>query len=251
MFKKLVRRICCKSKKSQEEEIIYRGTLQCSDHLLLPNEATEIIGKDWVESQYYDIAENFLNDYWDENKPFYKFFSQLDCSNIVELACGHGRHVQKYLSKAQTITLVDINKSNIDFCKNRFLGENKISYLVNDGIGFDGIKSNSQTAIFSYDSMVHFEIQDIMHYLKDANRILVDGGKILFHHSNASFSPQLHYYQKPHARNFLSADIFAYFALRNGFTVLQQAIFSWGQNDNFAKNIDCLSLCQKTKTFKS
>jgi hypothetical protein len=95
--------------------------------------------------------------------------------------------------------------------------------------------------------MVHFELLDILEYLKDANRILINGGKILFHHSNAAFSPELNYHQKPHWRNFMSADIFAYLALRNGFTVLRQDVFSWGGGENFAKDIDCLSLCQKAR----
>jgi len=41
----------------------------------------------------------------------------------------------------------------------------------------------------------------------------------------------------------MSADIFAYLALRHGFVVLSQDVFDWeGQADS-----DCLSLCQKIK----
>jgi hypothetical protein len=45
----------------------------------------------------------------------------------------------------------------------------------------------------------------------------------------------------------MSADIFAYLALRTGFVVLEQNIFSWGGGENYAKDIDCLSLCQKVR----
>jgi hypothetical protein len=82
---------------------------------------------------------------------------------------------------------------------------------------------------------------------KEANRILVNGGKILFHHSNADFSPELQYVKKPHSRNFMSADIFAYLAMRNGFMVLSQDVFSWGGGENLYPDIDCLSLCRKIK----
>ena len=115
------------------------------------------------------------------------------------------------------------------------------------GNNFAGIESNSATAVFSYDAMVHFEMLDIIEYIKDSNRILTNGGKILFHHSNAGYSPELGW-SKPHGRNFMSADIFAYFALRYGFIVLSQDIFSWGGGDNFYADLDCLSLCQKIKT---
>jgi len=218
------------------------------ESVVLSDEMRISIGKDWVQSEYYDNAEKWINVFWSENTVFYKSFCQLDCTNTVELACGHGRHVPRYLDKADGITLVDINQENIDFCKKRFQKETKVKYLTNTGSNFNGIKPYSQTAVFTYDAMVHFEMLDILSYIKDANRILVDGGKILFHHSNAAFSPELSYNLKPHGRNFMSADIFAYMALRMGFVVLEQHIFSWGGGDNFAKDIDCLSLCQKVKT---
>jgi ubiquinone/menaquinone biosynthesis C-methylase UbiE len=227
-------------KASKVKQLQYRPVSLASD-------ATKNIGRDWISSPYYDEAEKYLYVFWAENTIFYKQFCELDCTNIVELACGHGRHVQKYLDKTKTITLVDINQENIDFCQKRYSGENKIKYLVNGGNDFKGIDTNSQTAIFCYDAMVHFELIDILEYLKDANRILVNGGKILFHHSNAAFSPELWYTQKPHARNFMSADIFIHLATRNGFKVLRQDIFSWGDGENFAKDIDCLSLCQKVR----
>jgi ubiquinone/menaquinone biosynthesis C-methylase UbiE len=206
------------------------------------------IGNDWKKSDgYYEQAEQWLDVFWNEDTVFYKCFKQLDCSAIVELACGQGRHVQKYLEKSKTITLVDINQEQIDFCKKRFENEQKINYIVNSGSNFSDIKSDSQTAVFTYDSMVHFELTDVLSYIKDANRILVKGGKILFHHSNADFNPELNYAQKPHSRNFMSADIFTYLALRNGFTVLSQDVFSWGGGKNIYPDIDCLSLCQKIR----
>ena len=139
-------------------------------------------------------------------------------------------------------------QENIDFCKKRYKNETKIKYLVNEGNNFKDIDSNSQTAIFCYDAMVHFELIDIIDYLKDSNRILIEGGKLLFHHSNAAFSPEILYGEKPHARNFMSADIFAHLASRFGFKVISQNIMSWGGGDKFVKDIDCLSLCQKIKT---
>jgi len=227
-----------------QRNIIYRGILELID---TEKSLTELIGDDWKISPYYDIVENDLRLWWDENSIFYRRFQELDCRKIVELACGHGRHVQRYLSVPETIYLVDINQENINFCKNRYANETKIQYVVNDGTNFIVIDSSSQTAIFTYDAMIHFEMFDIIKYLKDANRILVNGGKILFHHSNAAYNPELFYRYKPLGRNFLSADIFAYVALRSGFKIISQDIFSWEWDKNDTKDIDCLSLCQKVK----
>jgi ubiquinone/menaquinone biosynthesis C-methylase UbiE len=140
---------------------------------------------------------------------------------------------------------VDINKENIDFCKNRFSNESKIRYVVCSGSDFGEIDTDSITSIFTYDAMVHFEMLDIISYLKDAYRILIPGGRLLFHHSNAAFNPGVHYNQKPHWRNFMSADIFAHLAMRMGFSILSQDIMSWGGGDNFSEALDCLSFCQK------
>lgn len=199
-------------------------------------------------SKYYSLSEQSVDIFWKEDSIFYDFFSNLNTDHIVELACGHGKHVPQYIDKAKTICLVDVNKQNIDFCKKRFASSNKISYYTNNGNDFSTITSNSQTAIFSYDAMVHFELLDIANYLHEANRILVTGGKILFHHSNVDFYQELSGMQKPQWRNFMSADIFAYLAVRNGFTVLKQHIMSWGKGKNFYPNLDCLSLCQKEIT---
>lgn len=216
---------------------------------------TKKIGDAWnvdidkMAKKYYEHAENYLITFWGRDTVFNRAFEQLDCSDIVELACGHGRHVTQYLEKANTITLVDINQQNIDFCKKRFAGKQKIEYLVNQGNNFNGIGSNSQTAVFCYDAMVHFEMLDIIEYIKDANRILVNGGKLLFHHSNADYSPERGWH-KPHGRNFMSADIFAYLALRHGFIILTQDIVSWGTDETFFADLDCLSLCKKVKSIE-
>ena len=95
------------------------------EDVILSDEATKNIGKDWISSSYYDDAENWLQVFWFENSIFYKNFCQLDCTNIVELACGHGRHVKNYLGNAKSIFLVDINQENIDFCKKRYPNEKK------------------------------------------------------------------------------------------------------------------------------
>jgi len=41
------------------------------------------------------------------------------------------------------------------------------------------------------------------------------------------------YTQKPYCKNFMSADIFAYMALRMGFAVLKQDLISWGSGDEY------------------
>lgn len=214
--------------------------------VIIMTNMTKKIADDWKQHEYYEQAEQSLSPFWDKDSIFYKHFSTLDVSNVVELACGHGRHVPQYINKSNSVSLVDVNVENIDFCKNRFIEySDKINYYVNQGNDFSEIKDNLITAVFSYDAMVHFDILAIGNYLKESYRILVPGGKCLFHHSNYTKSPLNFYQHNPHWRNFMSADIFANIATIAGLKIISQDIIGWGVGNQRFFNIDCLSLLEK------
>lgn len=206
---------------------------------------TAHIANDWKSTRYYDAAENKDAQliFWKEESPFFEMFQKLDLSHVVELAVGHGRHVDHYLDRAEKITLVDVNEENINFCKDRFQSQPNIEYLVNSGSDLQEIEDSSVTSIFSYDAMVHFDLSDIARYLEEAYRILVPDGMVLFHHSNYSKAPGQWYSLNPGSRNFMSADIFKHLAITSGLKVIEQRIIDWsGQND-----LDCISLCKKIR----
>lgn len=129
--------------------------------------------------EYFESAEEegSLGIFWNDASEFKKMFLNLDLHNVIELACGRGRHVPKYLSNAGHITLVDILSKNIEFCKNRFHDQKNITYYQNNGYNLRGLESGRYTALFSYDAMVHFEMLDINEYLIDIYRVLAPGGK--------------------------------------------------------------------------
>ncbi len=192
---------------------------------------------------YFSSAESeqAMNIFWGQDTLFYNMFKKLDISNVIELSCGRGRHVPKYMYDAQHITLVDILEKNIDFCKERFSSQSKISYYCNNGSDLSDLPDNTYTSLFTYDSMVHFELLDIASYLKDIYRVLKPDGLALFHHSNNSSDYKLTYTNAPHGRNYMSADVFAYLAYRMGFQIVEQQIFDWKPE----KDLDCLTLVKK------
>lgn len=216
------------------------------------NKISQAIADDWKQDPYYLLAEKTVDNFWGgEGSIFLRRFNELDLENIVELACGHGRHVPKYMDDAQNITLVDVNQENINFCKQRFNGNPKISFYLTSGNNFRDLADASYSAIFSYDSMMHFNLIDIANYINDAWRILKPGGKILFHHSNYYDAPVGNFYfQNPHGRNFCSDRIFAHLATTAGFTVLSQDLVDWGK-EKVMKGLDCLTLCQKREDYFS
>lgn len=194
---------------------------------------------------YFEKAEgkSALNVFWAENSLFRKMFDRLDLTSVVELACGHGRHVAMYQDRAEKITLVDILEKNISICRQRYGESDKISFYINNGHDLQEIEDASKTALFTYDSMVHFELMDIYSYLLETRRILKRGGMALFHHSNNTENYKINFATGRYGRNYMSAEIFAYLAHRAGLEVLEQQLVNWRE----CKDLDCITLvCVKS-----
>lgn len=192
--------------------------------------------------EYFDVAENegAMDFFWNKQKDCYRLFRKLDLTNVVELACGRGRHATRYINLASDITLVDILENNIEFCKKRFADIHHVNYIVNNGYDLSQLSSDSYTSLFSYDSMVHFEMLDIANYLSETYRILKKGGRALFHHSNNHSDYKAAYDNAIESRSYMSKDIFAYLAYRVGFEIEEQVIVDWIEPE-----LDCLTLVIK------
>lgn len=204
-------------------------------------EIRDSIGSDWSQNRYYEDAEGWIDPFWQEGSVFRRMFDQLDLANVVELACGHGRHATQCVDRTGKITLIDINVSNIDACRERFRGRSNVGYIVNKGNKFDDVPDASVTSIYCYDAMVHFEMLDVIEYIKDAHRALVTEGRALLHVSNNLKNPTSFYHDQPHWRNFMSVDIARHVADRVGFECLDHQVIDWsGQAE-----IDGLVLLQK------
>lgn len=199
----------------------------------------------WENSPYYDDAERWTWLFWSEEKSFLPLFKQLDLSNLLELACGHGRHGEYVLShfgeQIKSFVMMDILQSNVDYCRARIGGHNNLQIVTNSGVGYQPIPNCSVTAIFCYDAMVHFHRDVVRSYLVDTHRILKPGGKGLFHHSNYAFDPDASFGTNPHARAFMSNRLFKKYTESSGLEVVEQKVIAWGDNPD----LDCLSLIRK------
>lgn len=194
---------------------------------------------------YFEEAEKeeAMDLFWHKESIFYQLFNKLDLSKVVELACGRGRHVPQYIDKAGTIILVDILDKNINICKERFHNYNNVSFYKNEGDNLKLIQDNSCTSLFTYDAMVHFESIDIYNYLVDIYRILKRGGRALFHHSNLSTDYKLSFMSNElNGRSYMSMSLFAHFAYRAGFKILEQHTISW----NGMPGMDGITLVEKS-----
>ena len=203
--------------------------------------AVAVVGAPWAESSFYDDAEGFTHIFWDENTLFRRLFDLLDLSSVVELSCGHGRHSERVAQMTKRLTLVDIFDANLEFCRRRLARFPFVNYIQNNGYSFQPIASDGATAIFCYDSMVHFSPSIVESYLNDAARILKPGGMALFHHSNYASPLDRHYGQNPHARNHMTQLLFQKYAVAAGLSIRESVVMGWGG----VESIDCVTLVRR------
>jgi SAM-dependent methyltransferase len=196
------------------------------------------------ELEYFKVAESAIAPLW--NELIWPMIQHMDFTCVVDLAAGHGRNSAILRQYAQKLIIVDINKVCIDVCKQRFKGEQKISYLQNDGVSLRGIKDSSVSLIYCFDSMVHFDDDVIREYLKDFQRVLIAGGDCFCHHSNYTGNPGGVFQQSPHWRNFMSKELFAHYSIKAGLQVMEQKVIDWGG----VPALDCLSVLRKPESQK-
>jgi ubiquinone/menaquinone biosynthesis C-methylase UbiE len=190
-----------------------------------------------VATVYHAAADERMDAQWAELvSPILKQYP-IDYSKTIDFAAGYGRNTRKLLEcGAAHVTMVDVNPECIEHLKAHLSQENTTAVL-NDGFGLSGLQSEAFTFLYTFDAMVHFDLEIISSYVPEFARVLKPGAYAFVHHSNYSGNPGGDFRQNPHWRNFLSAGIFKHFAKRSGFDVVRQDVISWGEPD-----IDCITV---------
>jgi ubiquinone/menaquinone biosynthesis C-methylase UbiE len=194
----------------------------------------------WKDSVYYKGAEEWTPIFWNEGTVFRSMFDELDLTNVIELAAGHGRHTEQIAERCGHATLMDIHQENIDACRARLGHHPRIDFILNNGYNFQPLGDDTVSAIFCYDAMVHFNPDVVESYLLDTHRVLHKGGKALYHHSNYT-APGSVYSNNPHGRNHMPEELFVSLCEKAGLDILESKSIHWG---TFEK-MDRVSLVQK------
>ena len=69
---------------------------------------------------------------------------------------------------------------------------------------------------------------------------LAPGGRGFFHHSN--YTGGHDWRTNPSSRNFMTKELFAHYARKEGLNVISQRVINWGSNPG----IDCLTLVEQS-----
>lgn len=186
-----------------------------------------------MNSQWQNIISPFFQNY------------RFDLKKVIDFAAGYGRNTQKLLEEgADEVVAVDVNPDCIRRLTFAFR-EKPVRPVLVAGYDLAPLADQSASFIYTFDAMVHFDLEIVIAYLYEFRRVLRANGYALIHHSNYGKAPGNDFRQNPHWRNFMTADIFHHIANRAGFDVLRQAVFSWGE----AKDSDCISVLRLPAQF--
>jgi SAM-dependent methyltransferase len=199
---------------------------------------------DNVADAYHRVAASHMDDHW--RGIIWPILSRhdIDFSTTMDFACGYGRNARKLKEVgAGLITLVDVNPDNIAFCQANLVPLGGYETFLNSGFDLEGIPSEKYTHVYSFDAMVHFDLEIVLSYIAEFARVLKPGGTAFIHHSNFTGHPGSPFKDNPHWRNFMSAIIFRHAGIRNGFEILEQKPLDWA-----GEGIDCVTMMRRQAT---
>jgi ubiquinone/menaquinone biosynthesis C-methylase UbiE len=176
---------------------------------------------------------------------FLKFIGNRKEISIADLACGAGGMAGELLTycnsnniKIKRFLLIDVSESNLEFSKNRLhhIDDSlEIETYFSSGNGFDQYTSESVDFLYCWDAMVHFDILDVVGYLKTLKKVV--NNQAFFHHSNYNVLTN-NISNNPHMRNFMTKEVFHQICISLGYSVLNQEVISWIKS----KDHDCLTV---------
>jgi SAM-dependent methyltransferase len=154
----------------------------------------------------------------------------LPAARILEIAPGYGRWTHHLRDVCDELIAVDIADTAIAHCRERFAGDPRLRFEVNDGTSLAVAADRSIDLVFSFDSLVHAEIDVIAGYLKEFERVLADDGVAFIHHSNmGSYEPGTYDPHNIHWRaTSVSAALVERLAVASGLSCVSQEAVAWG-----------------------
>jgi len=214
------------------------------------------------EAHWARAGNNWSDAYGDPDTQWYgsllpRIHRFVPVGTILEIAPGFGRWTQHLHRLAIRLIAVDLSDLCIQACRERFRRVDNIEYYVNDGRSLAMVDDGSVDFVFSFDSLVHVELDVIDAYLVQLQAKLSFDGVAFLHHSNlgqfASYFALLD--RLPRGRGLLSrlglvegsdqkraktvtAAAVKGCAERAGLSVVSQEVINWRSR----RPIDCISV---------
>ena len=190
-------------------------------------------------SWYFARAERDMERDW--NEIIWPQLKHVSYDTVLDIAAGRGRNSAKLAAHAKQIICVDINFDNIGFMRARFEGDPRFLFVQNNGLALDAVADEAVDLAYSFDSMVHFDVEVVISYVKECFRVIRPGGHAFIHYSNYMGNPGGDFRGNPHWRNLMSIPLFRHIAAKTGFVVLTSRAIPWGG----IPDLDGIALLQK------
>lgn len=190
---------------------------------------------------YFERVEQFTDDFWRPGAQFRGWFDRLATHNVLEIACGQGRHAERAAPLCDGLLLTDTSPEALRLAAARLSDRPHVRTILSvDGRTVPVAEDGQFSAVYSYDAMVHFESDCVAGYLSETARLLKPGGMALLHHSNYDAQPAGALSEAPGWRNYMTIGLLEHLASRRGLEVVEQTTFDW-----VAPASDALSLLRK------
>jgi SAM-dependent methyltransferase len=162
----------------------------------------------------------------------------LPADAVLEIGPGAGRWTRFLLPLTHVAFVgIDLSGECIRRCQDRFAGVPKAKFYVNDGLRLSSASDETFDFVFSFDSLVHAEMDVLETYIAQIMRKLRPNGTAFIHHSNWLGSDDSLANVHCRATSVSAERVAATIASCSG-KVLLQEIVNWGG----MSLIDCFSL---------
>ncbi len=110
----------------------------------------------------------------------------LPARRVLEIAPGFGRWTQFLLRHAEELYGVDLSPKCVQRCVQRFSAYDQAHFIQNDGFSLQMVADDTIDFVFSFDSLVHAELDVVSAYCQQIVAKLSPSGAAFIHHSNAA-----------------------------------------------------------------
>jgi SAM-dependent methyltransferase len=158
----------------------------------------------------------------------------LPAGRALEIGCGHGRWSRQLRPWCRELLLIDLAPGCVTACRELFRSDGAVRVEITDGHTLPGAGTGEIDFAFSFDSLVHAELDVLAGYARELARALAPGGVAFLHHSN--FGAVLA--ARPGSENrhwrgeTVSAEAFADCCRSEGLACPVQEVVDWGGVDS-------------------
>jgi SAM-dependent methyltransferase len=153
--------------------------------------------------------------------------SVLPATSVLEIAPGFGRWTEFLLRFCDSYCGVDLSDLCVENCGRRFAGRPDTEFFQNDGQSLAAVTGRKFDLVFSFDSLVHADLDAMSQYVPQIVQLLTQGGVAFLHHSNLASVPGVSF---GHRSENVSAENLADLIRGHGGRVLVQERLCWSEN---------------------